>query len=206
MESADKPIRLVVVDDHAMFRDGLISLLGLERDFEVVGIAADGRQAVEMCRQQNPDILLVDLAMPDWDGLEVIRRVREAGTCRHAVLLSMHRHASVAADARRVGASGYILKEEAFEELADVLRAVMEDDSFIEPMGLLKPVIAPPSLSHREKSVLRYLVQGMTNKEVAAQLSLSVKTIETFRTRMMKKTGARNTADLVRYAVETGLL
>lgn len=206
MESADKPIRLVVVDDHAMFRDGLISLLGQESDFEVVGIAADGRQAVEICRQQNPDILLVDLAMPEWDGLEVIRRVREAGHCRHAVLLSMHRHPSIAADARRVGAAGYILKEEAFEELADVLRAVLEDDSFIEPLGLLKPGIDPPSLSHREKSVLRYFVQGMTNKEVAAQLSLSVKTIETFRTRMMKKTGARNTADLVRYAVETGLL
>ncbi|MCP5517042.1 MAG: response regulator transcription factor [Verrucomicrobiales bacterium] len=203
----DEPtiLRVVVADDHTMFRDGLVTLLRLAGEFAVVGVAGSGAEAVTVCAGVRPDLLLVDLAMPDLDGLEVIREVRARGYCDRAVLLTMHRHPSVAADARRAGAAGYVLKEEAFDELADVLRAVAAGEPFVEPAGLLREGPEPPSLSPRERVVLRLLVGGRTNKEIADELELSVKTIETFRSRLMKKAGARNTADLVRYAVERGL-
>ncbi|MGE3310314.1 MAG: response regulator [Limisphaerales bacterium] len=198
-------LRVVVADDHTLFRDGLVALLRLAGDFEVAGVAGNGREAVTLCASVRPDLLLVDLAMPDLDGLGVIRDVKARGYCDHCVLLTMHRHASVAADALRAGASGYVLKEEAFDELADVLRAVAADEGFIEPAGLLSASGAPPPLSPREKSVLRFIVAGRTNKEIADALDISVKTVETFRARLAKKTRARNLADLVRYAHETGV-
>lgn len=200
-----QPIRVVVADDHTMFRDGLVTLLRLAGDFAVVGVAGNGREAVTLCAATKPDVLLADLAMPELDGLEVIREVRARGYCNRAVLLTMHKHASVAADARRAGAGGYVLKEEAFNELADVLRAVAAGEEFVEPAGLLAETGAPPPLSPRERAVLRHLVAGRINKEIAETLGLSVKTVETFRARLMKKTGARNTADLARFARETGL-
>lgn len=200
-----QPIRVVVADDHTMFRDGLVALLRLAGDFAVVGVAGNGREAVTLCAATKPDVLLADLAMPELDGLEVIREVRARGYCDRAVLLTMHKHASVAADARRAGAGGYVLKEEAFDELADVLRAVAAGEEFVEPAGLLAEAGAPPPLSPRERTVLRHLVAGLINKEIADALGVSVKTVETFRSRLMKKTGARNAADLARFARETGL-
>lgn len=198
-------LRVVVADDHTMFRDGLVTLLRLAGDFAVVGVAGNGREAVTLCAGVKPDLLLVDLAMPELDGLEVIREVRARGYCSGCVLLTMHKHASVAADARRAGASGYVLKEEAFDELADVLRAVAAGEAFVEPANLIAGGPVPVALSPRERSVLQLLVAGRINKEIAEELGLSVKTVETFRARLMKKVGARNAADLVRFANETGL-
>lgn len=199
------PFRVVVADDHTMFRDGLVTLLRLAGDFAVAGVAGNGREALTVCAGVRPDLLLVDLAMPEVDGLEVIREVRARGYCDRCVLLTMHKHASIAADARRAGASGYVLKEEAFDELADVLLAVAAGEAFVEPAGLIAGGPAPPPLSPREKSVLQLLVAGRTNKEIAEAMGLSVKTVETFRARLMRKTGARNAADLARFARETGL-
>jgi len=199
-----QPIRVLVADDHAMFREGLITLLRLAGDFEVVGAAGSGREAITLCAGSKPDVLLVDLAMPDVDGLAVIREVRARGYCLRAVLLTMHKHASVAADARKAGAAGYVLKEEVFDELADVVRAVAAGEKFVDPAGLVAGSGEAPALSPREQSVLLLIVSGQTTKEIADRLALSVKTVETFRGRLMKKTGTRNLADLVRYAYETG--
>ncbi len=199
-------ISVVIADDHAMFREGLATLLRLQGDFGVVAVVGDGESALAACRNFQPTILLADLSMPGMDGLETIRKALEEDVCGRAVLLTMHKHPSIADDSKKAGAAGYVLKEEAFEELADVLRAVAAGEDFVEPAGLLRNAGESPALSPREKSVLALIVEGLITKEIADRLKLSDKTVETFRDRLMKKTGARNVADLVRFAHETGLV
>lgn len=199
-------ITVVIVDDHGMFCEGLASMLRQDGDFNVLAAVQDGASALERCRATPPDILIADLAMPGMDGLETIRAALAGRLCKAAVLLTMHKHAVIAEDARRAGAAGYIIKDEAFHELADALRAVAAGEEFVEPASLLHTPGAAPVLSPREKSILILIAQGLITKEIADTLGLSGKTVETFRGRLMKKTASRNMADLVRFAHDTGLM
>ncbi|MEZ5384265.1 MAG: response regulator transcription factor [Prosthecobacter sp.] len=206
MTSKSISISVVIVDDHGMFCEGLASMLRQHDDFTVLAAVQDGSLALQCCRITPPDILIADLAMPGMDGLETIRRALEKQLCKSAVLLTMHKHAIIAEDARRAGASGYIVKDEAFHELADALRAVAAGEEFVEPASLPDNSGSTPALSPRERSILLLIAQGQITKEIADSLNLSDKTVETFRGRLMKKTGSRNVADLVRFAHETGLM
>ncbi len=207
-----RPIRIVLADDHAVLRAGLRLLLDARPDMQVVGEAADGADVLALTRDLRPDIVLLDLSMPRLGGLEVLPLLRQQIPESRVLILTMHDDESYLRQALAVGASGYVLKQAADVELLSALKAVAQGDLYVQPSmtrALLKDVLPKgdettgaaqswENLSEREKEVLRLVALGHTGKEIADQLSLSIKTVETYRERGMEKLGLRHRAALAR--------
>jgi len=211
-------IRVLIADDHAVLRAGLKLLIGAESDMEVVGEAADGFEVVRRAQTTSPDVVLLDLSMPGGRGTQTIedlvRRAPTTASPPRVLVLTMHDDQASMQAALLAGASGYIVKKAADVELLTAIRAVHQGRTFVdltrpgeEPLSRRSPAggTAKP-LSPREGEVLRLLAQGHSYREAAAQLGVSVKTIETHRKRLADKLGLRSRAELFRFAVEVGLL
>lgn len=208
-------IRVLLADDHAVVRDGLRALLDLQKDISVIGNATDGRQAVSEVERLRPDVVVMDIAMPELNGIEATQRICKARPGIKVLILSMHATAEYIYRALRAGAQGYLLKESAAVEVVDAVRELyagrryfshkisdMLVNDYLHEPRLVSPL---ESLSFREREILQLIVEGKTSAEVATQLSLSVKTVETYRSRLMHKLGIGDLPSLVKFAIQHGL-
>lgn len=209
-------IRIVLADDHAIFRDGLRALLENQPSMEVLAEADNGREAIGLANELSPDVVVMDVTMPGLNGVEATRQITSASPKVKVLALSMHANQRLVTEMLAAGASGYLLKNSAFDELIRAIRAVVEHGSYLSP-----PVIGPivreylklssrgqsstASLTPREREVLQLLAEGNSTKETAFLLRLNVKTVDTHRQRIMKKLDLHNLADLTRYAIREGL-
>lgn len=211
-------IRILVADDHAILRDGIRALLNLHPDMEVVGEAEDGQQAIERVRQLQPDVVLMDIAMPGLGGLEATLEIKKISPQVKVLVLTQHDDKEYLYRFLKAGATGYVLKKAAGIELAAAIRAVHQGGAFLYP-GIAPTVIEGylkgsqdiaaseyESLTDREKEVLKLVAEGRTNKEIAAVLSLSIKTVMGHRANIMEKLDIHNRTELVRYALRHGLI
>ena len=203
-------IRLLLADDHVMFAQGIESLLGDE--FELLGKAENGEQLVEATLRFQPDVILVDISMPVLNGFDAVRKIREHGNQARIIFLTMHDDAMLLAEAFRCGASGYILKHAAGEELINAIREVAHGHNYVSPLvtnrptaplsdGALKTTITP-----RQREVLELIGRGLTMKEIAAELNISTRTAESHKYEMMQALGVENTAELIRFSLRLGLI
>jgi two-component system, NarL family, response regulator NreC len=216
------PIRVLLADDHAVLRSGLKLLLNGRSDMTVVGEAADGVVLLDLVQDTNPDIILLDLTMPRLGGLDVLPLLRRQAPQARVLILTMHDDESYLRQALAAGASGYVLKQAADVELISAIQAVMRGDVYVHSAmtrALLDEVVPNQAtssgdealdrwagLSDREQDVLRMVALGHTNREIGDALSLSVKTIDTYRARGMEKLGLSSRAALVRFALANNLL
>ncbi len=211
--------RILLADDHAVLRAGLRFLLDAQPDFHVVAEASDGREALALAASAQPDLILLDLTMPGLGGLEALPALRKIIPSARVLILTMHDDEGYLRQALRNGASGYVLKKAADAELISAVRAVMRGEVYVHPsmtkalLGDLLPNESAASagdpwdeLSEREQEVLTLVALGYTSAEIAERLSLSVKTVETYRARGMEKLGLRSRAALVQFAMARGLL
>ncbi len=212
-------IRVLLVDDHAMLRAGLRMLIGSNPGMKVVGEAGDLRQAIEEAKRCTPDVVVLDLSMPGGAGVAGIERLRAAAPEAKILVLTMHDDPAYVRSALAMGASGYVVKSAADSELISAIRAVAAGRLFVDMKGsgsleavldIARPRVpeqAPiAELSEREREVLIDVARGYTSQQIADRIGLSVKTIESYRARMMQKLGLKTRADMVRLAVECGLL
>jgi two-component system response regulator NreC len=208
-------IRIVIVDDHAVVRSGLKLLLEGQEDLEVVGEAGDARTAVFEVRAQKPDVILMDVVMPTGSGIEATPAVLQEAPGAKVLILSMQDDPAYVREAFAAGASGYVLKEAADAELVAAVREVAAGQRYVHPALGARLVAADAEeraraeedpLSEREHEILRLLALGHTNQEIASQLYLSVRTVETHRAHIMQKLRISTRAELVRYALERGVL
>ncbi|HKB06992.1 MAG TPA: response regulator transcription factor [Candidatus Polarisedimenticolia bacterium] len=216
--SRGRTTRVLVADDHAIVRQGLRAILDAEARIEVVGEAADGREAVRKALTLVPDIVIMDVSMPRMNGLEATSRIVKESPSIKVVALSMHSSEEYVYSLLKAGAKGYLLKESVSSDLVDAIRAVMDGGTYLHPAISAKVVDGylkrPQSktragaleiLTPREREILQLIAEGHTNKEIAALLILSVKTIENHRTRIMDKLEIHNVAGLTRYAISHGI-
>ncbi|HWF10583.1 MAG TPA: response regulator transcription factor [Bryobacteraceae bacterium] len=209
-----KKIRILLADDHRMVRRGLRFILESQDDMEVVAEADNGREAVEQTIALRPDVVIMDVTMPELGGIEATRRIRDAAAGTRILALSIHRDGVYVREIVRAGAAGYILKESADTELLAATRAVAEGNSYLSPevagavlQDYRKRVTDPIDLlSPREREILQLIAEGRTNKEIAAHLNLSIYTVDGHRTRIMEKLGLHNIGMLVRFAIKHGLV
>jgi len=213
-------IRLLIADDHTVLRAGLTMLLNAQADMEVVGEASDGKEAVEKARALRPDVVLMDITMPGGGGLEATKQICRVLSKTKVLVLTMHDDESYLKQFLQAGAAGYVLKKAADTELTDAIRAVYRGDVFVYPSltkALLTDYLGLPHnakevkreediLSEREREVLKLIALGYTHQQIADRLYLSVKTVETYKARLMDKLNLRGRADLVRYALSRGWL
>jgi DNA-binding NarL/FixJ family response regulator len=203
-------IRLLLADDHAILSAGLRALLGYYDDIEIVGEASDGTEAVELVAELRPDVVLMDIAMPGLNGVEATRLIRQQHPRTRVLVLSQHRERQYVTAVLKAGASGYILKRALGSDLLEALRTVAGGDTYLHPevsTVLVEEVRCPEEpLTTREREILEHIVRGETNQQIAASLSLSTKTVEWHRTNLMSKLNAHNAAELVRIALERGLV
>lgn len=208
---------ILLADDHAVLRAGLKLLIDAQPDMACVGEAGDGSEMLERVQQLQPDLVLLDLSMPRLGGLVALPEIRRSAPNTRVLVLTMHADEEYMRQALANGASGYVLKQAADQELLSAIRAVMRGQVYIHPAmtkallsGMIKstsPSLAPaPVLSERETEVIVQVARGNTNREIADRLGLSVKTVETYRARAMEKLGLTSRAALVRYAQEQGWL
>jgi len=206
-------IKVVIADNHVIFRQGLVQLLQSEEDISIAGEAGDGYETLNLVTDKKPDILILDITMPGLDGFEVYEKIKSQGIETKVIFLTMHKDPLIAKRAVQSNAAGYVLKDNAFEDLLYAIRAVYSGGTFISPSISDKILKESPlkeqayqTLTVREREVLRLIASGLTNKQVAKKLFISVKTVETHRTNIMQKLDIHITADLVRYAIKIGLL
>ncbi len=206
------PITVIVADDHAIFRQGLASLLQAEADIALLAQAVDGAEAWGLIESLRPDIAILDLSMPQLTGIEVARRVEAACLDTRVVLLTMHEDPSAVLQAQEAGVAGFVLKDNSFEELVQAVHAIAAGGTFVTPSIRAKlralqrngrPVVA---LSPREREVIRLIALGNSSKETARILGVSPRTVDTYRNRLMEKLGLHSLADVVRYAVQAGMV
>lgn len=212
------PIRVLVVDDHPMIRQGICLNLAKHPRLVVVGEAENGRQALELARQLQPDVILLDISMPGMDGLEAARQLRRDCPRSKVLIFTMHDDEQHVVQVIRAGAHGYLMKDSATEELIRAIETVVTDRTFFSPEAARHVVSAlshretnaaagaPRALSRREREVLVLIAAGKSNPEIAAQLGLGARTVQTHRERMMRKLNVHSVAELTRYAIATGLV
>ena len=205
-------IKIALADDHNVVRQGIRALLEGVKDFRVVGEARDGKEMVELVLREKPDVALVDVAMPSLNGVEATRRIVRDLPQVKVLVLSMYTGEEYVREALAAGASGYLVKDSAAEELTEAIRTVARGERFLSPAvahltGKGAAGASPlERLTTREREVLQLIAEGNSNKEIAARLSLSVKTIEAHRTNLMAKLDIHDTASLTRFAIARGLV
>jgi DNA-binding NarL/FixJ family response regulator len=208
-------IRVLVVDDHAILRDGIRSLLEIQPDIRVVGEASNGREAVERVAELQPDIVLMDVAMPEMNGLEATEIIKERFPNVKVLILTQHDDREYVEPLLRVGASGYVLKRSGGKEVLAAIHQVTSSGAYLEPSiarQVLEGFVQRPSeesainLTERERQVLKLLVRGKSNKEIAHMLQISAKTVSVHRSNLMSKLNVTNRIDLLHYATEHGLV
>lgn len=213
----NKNIRVLVADDHTLVRESLVGLLQGDGDMQVVAQASDGIETVEKAIATRPDVVITDISMPRLNGIEVVRRLREALPDTRVLVLTMHQEDEYVLQAVRAGAAGYMVKDCAASELLAAMRSLHAGRGYFGPQAAkaLAEQLQHPErdlgdpygqLTAREREVFHLLAEGLTTKEIARQLDISTKTAENHRARVLAKLGARNTAELVRYALRKGLL
>ena len=207
-------IRIVIADDHTIVREGLKQMLSASADFSVVAEACNGQEVITRARELEFDVLLLDMSMPGRSGIELIRQVKSEKPRIRVLVLSMHEEEQYAVRSIRAGASGYLTKETASDQLVSAIRKVAAGGAFITPavaeqlaIGAMPNAEGPlhSSLSDREFQVMSMLVSGKSITDIASELNLSVKTVSTHKTRLMQKMGMSNQADLIRYALDNNL-
>jgi DNA-binding NarL/FixJ family response regulator len=216
--AGDKLVRILLADGHRIMREGLCALINEQSDLEVVGEADNGRMAVGLCIKLKPDVLIMDLSMPDMSGVEVISRIRMEYPNIKVLILSMHSDRKYVARALREGATGYMLKDCAAAELMEAISMVLNGktplsprivdvvlDDYVDRLSG-EESLADALLSKREREVLQLLAEGNSTKEIACGLYVSVKTVETHRSRIMTKLDIHNIAGLTKFAVREGLV
>jgi two-component system, NarL family, response regulator NreC len=207
-------IRILLADDHAVVRQGFRMILGAQTDLEIVGEAGNGREAVELAAKLRPDVVVMDVTMPELNGIEATRRLTAENPHIRVVALSMHKDSVYVREILRAGARGYLLKDSVADDLVAAVRAVASGEGYLSPAisnavldDYRKHVTNPiDMLSSREREVLQMLAEGKTNKEIAVTLNLSVYTVDAHRGRIMEKLNVHSINELVRFAVRNGLV
>ena len=214
MTTAEKT-RVLIVDDHAVVRSGIRSLLAAEPDFDVVGEASNAREAIFEARALKPDVILLDVVMPGESGIEVLPKLKKEAPDAKVLVLSMQDDPRYVREAFAQGANGYVLKEAADSEVVGAVREIAAGGDYVHPAlgarmvaaeAQARAAAAADPLSEREREVLRLLALGHTNQEIATMLFISVRTAETHRAHIMRKLGLSTRAELVRHAIAHGLL
>ena len=209
-----KRTRILLADDHAVVRQGFKMILSAQTDMEIVGEAANGREAVELAQQLHPDVVVMDVAMPELNGIEATRRPIAENPHTRVIALSMHKDSVYVREILRAGARGYLLKDSGAGDLVTAIRAVANGESYLSPAvsnavldDYRRHVTNPIDLlTSREREVLQMLAEGKTNKEIAVILNLSVYTVDAHRGRIMEKLNLHSINELVRFAVRNGLI
>lgn len=211
-------VRILLADDHKIVRDGLRSLLEKQQGMEVVGEAENGRRALQLAQQKKPDVVIMDVSMPDLNGIEATRQMLADQPRVRVIALSMHSDRRLVAGMLQAGASGFLLKDCAFDELARAINTVMSNQPYLSPriagtviqdyVRRMTPSESPTSdalLTTREREVLQLLAEGWSTKKIGSHLHVSVKTVETHRRQMMDKLGLHSIAEITKYAIREGL-
>ena len=210
-------VRVLIADDHTLVRESLVSLLQRDGDVLVVAQASDGLETLDKAIASRPDVVVTDIAMPRLNGIEVVRRLKEALPDTRVLVLTMHQEDEYVLQAVRAGAAGYMVKDSAASELVEAVRCIGAGRGYFGPQAAkaLAEQLQHPErdlgdpygqLTAREREVFHLIAEGLTTKEIARQLDISTKTAENHRARVLGKIGVRNTAELVRYALRKGLL
>ena len=209
--------RILLVDDHKILRDGICSLVKGYDDMEVVGEAADGRTAIRLVQELSPDVVIMDISMPDLNGIDATRKIIADYPNVKIIALSMHYDKQFVSEIFKAGASGYLIKDSAFDELEHAVRIVMDGKTYINPqiaslvVESLVNQTTPSSrkafslLTEREREVLQLISEGKSTKQIATDLHVSSKTVESHRRQVMGKLNIRNVAELTKYAIREGL-
>jgi len=208
-------IRIVLADDHTIVRQGLRNLLEAHSDYRVIAEAEDGKSAIQLTNNLLPDLVIMDITMPDINGIDAARQISDRHPNIKIIALSMHSDRRFVTEMLDAGASGYLLKDCALEELTHAIQAVLSDQVYVSPAianiviqdlnEKLEQIDSSTSLSQKEQLVLRLLAEGINTKSTAAQLHVSIKTIETHRQHIMEKLGLHSIAELTKYAIRKGL-
>ena len=211
-------IKVLLADDHTLFREGMRSLLDKEPDIEVVGQAETGRESVKLAREVKPDIIVMDITMPDLNGIEATHRIKKTMPEAKVLCLSMHSDRRYVLDMLRAGVSGYILKNSAFKELSKAIRVVASNQVYLSPQiahivvdesiaqqSKTKPSVRS-TLTSKEIEVLQLIAEGKNTKQIARHLHKSTKTIETHRRNIMRKLNLKSVAELTKYAISEGII
>jgi DNA-binding NarL/FixJ family response regulator len=209
-----KRIRILLADDHAVVRQGFKMILSAQSDMEIVGEAGHGREAVELAEKLKPDVAVMDVAMPELNGIEATRRLAETSPHTRVLALSMHKDSVYVREILRAGARGYLIKDAAASDLLAAVRAVASGEGYLSPAvsnavldDYRRHVTNPIDLlTSREREVLQMIAEGKTNKEIAGVLNLSVYTVDAHRGRIMEKLNLHSINDLVRFAMRNGMI
>ncbi len=212
-------IRILIADDHNIVREGVRMILTSQEDFEVVGEASTGREALEQARSLQPDVVVMDISMPDMTGIQATEKIRKELPSVQVLGLTMHEEDSYVFELLRVGAAGYVLKRAAAEDLVSGVRAAHRGEAFLYP-SVAKRVVedflqrataqekeqALDGLTEREREVLTLIAEGLTNQAIASRLFISIKTVQTHRAHILEKLNLHDRTELVRYAIRKGLI
>lgn len=212
-----KTIRILLVDDHTLVRQGMKSLLEAQTGFEVVGEAQDGQEAVKLAERLKPDVVIMDVMMPTLNGIEAAKLMRQRGLTAAIIFLSMHANATYAVRALQSGGQAYVLKEAGFDEMLQAIEAALQNrrylshliaDEVLEMLLNAEPDLGDSleALTSREREVLQLIAEGNTNSSVADKLSISVRTVEAHRAHLMSKLRITSYADLVKFAIKHGMI
>lgn len=210
-------VRLILADDHKIMREGLRALLAKQKEIEVIAEADSGRGVIELCSQLHPDVVVIDISMPDLNGIDAARQITRQAPDIKVIALSMHSDKKYVKEMLAAGASGYLLKDAAFEELGMAIATVLKNKTYLSPQitdtvvkdyvneNVPQNSIASTALSAREREVLQLIAEGKSTRDIAAKLYVSVKTVETHRKQILDKLGLNSIAELTKYAIREGL-
>jgi DNA-binding NarL/FixJ family response regulator len=216
---SDKSITIVIADDHAIVRQGLKKILKEEKDIQVVGEAQNGREAVDKVQELRPDLVIMDIAMPELNGIEATRQIKQAGMGTKIIILSMHDHGRYIRELLGLGVSGYLLKNAASRDIVKAVKSAIEGNTYLSPsissrviedyVGMNKKSLEEElynTLSNREREVFQMVVEGSATKKIAETLCVSPSTIKSHRSNIMEKLKMDNLSQLIQYAIQLGII